>query len=115
MTPKEKLIDLMRAAEESCPTDQPLFDAIADTMINAGVIVPPVKLGQTVWLIKPNAYRNKLVETEVEKIVFKSKMGLYMKLSCDELYETSCWSIGKTVFFTQEEAEMALAERSNKQ
>lgn len=31
-----------------------------------------------------------------------------MKLSCNAMYETSCRSIGKTVFLTREDAEKAL-------
>ena len=79
---------------------------IADYLIANGVIVPPCKVGQIVWLIR----NGKIEETTVEKIVLKGK-GLYLKLLCNSFYETTCRSIGKTVFFTSEEAEKAL-ERS---
>ena len=80
----------------------------ADYLIANGIIVPPCKVGQTVWFIR----NGKIVETEVEKIILKSK-GLYLKLGCNAMYETSCNSISKTVFLTREEAEKALAERQN--
>ena len=80
---------------------------VADHLLSNGVIVPPVSVGQTVWFVR----NEKIIETKVEKIVLKSK-GLYLKLGCNAMYETSCNSIGKTVFLTKEEAEKALAERS---
>lgn len=65
----------------------------------------PCNIGKTAYFIR----NNKIVETAVEKIVIK-KNGIYLKLSCNAMYETSCKSIGKTVFFDREEAEKALEE-----
>lgn len=69
------------------------------------LVVLPCKVWDTVWFIRP--HENEAVETVVEKMVAKGN-GLYMKLSCNKMYETSCNSIGKTVFLTREEAEAAL-------
>ena len=77
----------------------------ADYLIENGVICPPCKVGQIVWLVRDG----KIEETTVEKIVLKDK-GLYLKLLCNSFYETTCKSIGKTVFLTREEAEKALKE-----
>lgn len=63
----------------------------------------PCKVGDICWFIRSN----KIIKTTIEKIVLKEK-GLYLKLSCNSVYETTCRSIGKTVFFTYEEAEKAL-------
>ena len=63
----------------------------------------PCNIGKTAYFIR----NNKIIETAVEKIIIK-KNGIYLKLSCNAMYETSCKSIGKTVFFDQEEAEKAL-------
>lgn len=73
----------------------------------------PCKVGDTVWFIRNigDKSREKITETSIEKIVMK-KTGLYIKLDCNAVYETSCNSIGKTVFLTKEEAEKALKERS---
>ncbi len=68
----------------------------------------PCKVGDICWLIANNG----IIKTAVEKIVAKEK-GLYLKLSCNSLYETTCRSIGKNVFFTYGEAEKALKERDN--
>ena len=63
----------------------------------------PYNIGKTAYFIR----NDKIIETAVEKIVIK-KNGIYLKLSCNAMYETSCKSIGKTVFFNHEEAEKAL-------
>lgn len=65
----------------------------------------PCNIGKTAYFIR----NNKIIDTSVEKIVIK-KTGTYLKLSCNAMYETSCKSIGKTVFFDLEEAEKALEE-----
>lgn len=66
----------------------------------------PCKVGTPVFFLRDQ----NIIETSVEKIIFKGK-GCYIKLECNAMYETSCQSIGKTVFFTRESAEKALAER----
>jgi hypothetical protein len=71
------------------------------------LIEVPCKVGDKVWLIRTSNIKPELVETEIEKVVLK-KRGLYVQLSCNSFYETSCNSIGKTVFFTEAEAEEAL-------
>lgn len=68
----------------------------------------PCNIGKTVYSIRRN---NKILETSVEKIIIK-KNGIYLKLSCNAaMYETSCKSIGKTVFFDREAAEKVLEEK----
>ena len=69
----------------------------------------PCKVGTPVFFLRDK----NIIETNVEKIIFKGK-GCYIKLKCNAMYETSCQSIGKTVFFTRESAEKALAERGMK-
>jgi hypothetical protein len=61
----------------------------------------PVELNQKVWLVR----NGKIEETFVEKLVFKDN-STFMKLFCNAMYETSCRSIGKTVFLSLEDAEM---------
>jgi hypothetical protein len=115
MNERERLADLIRTTPKlnfpsgsraQGKTYQTALN-MADHLLANGVILPPCKLGDRVWFIQS---RGKIAETNVEKIVLKGK-GIYIKLACNAMYETSCNSIGKTVFFTQEEAEKALAER----
>lgn len=75
-------------------------------------VVLPCKIGDPVWFVgtsTANRLNKGVIETSVEKLVLK-KGGVYMKLACNAMYETSCKSIGKTVFFTRAEAEAALAK-----
>jgi hypothetical protein len=62
----------------------------------------PCRLGQKVWFVK-DRNKKEIVETSVEKIILKSG-GWYIKLACNSMYETSCRSIGKTVFFSYNDA-----------
>lgn len=94
---------------EKCFANSCRIGELADHLIANGVIVSPCKVGDRVWYIPLN---EKLTETTVEKIVLKNG-GLYLKLSCNSFYETSCRSIGKTVFFTAKEAENALNQRKD--
>lgn len=66
----------------------------------------PCKVGTPVFFLRDQ----NIIETSVEKIIFKGK-GCYIKLKCNAMYETSCQSIGKTVFFTREAAEKAFEKR----
>ena len=82
--------------------------------VNATVF--PCKIGDPVWFVgtsNTNRLNLGVIEATVEKLILKSG-GIYMKLSCNAMYETSCRSIGKSVFFSKEEAEAALAERTKK-
>ena len=74
-------------------------------------IISPVKLYHTVLFARnPDREPDNVVETTVQKIICKNNGGVYMKLSCNAMYETSCNSIGKTVFLTPEAAKAALKE-----
>ena len=65
----------------------------------------PVELGQKVWRVRE--YENEVVEATVDKLIYKAGRT-FMQLSCNAMYETSCRSIGKTVFLSREEAEKHL-------
>ena len=76
---------------------------------SAYFIEVPVEIGQLVWFI-----RNKqVIATYVEKIILKHN-GLYLKLACNSMYETSCKSIGKTIFLKKQDADKAVGKESNK-
>lgn len=72
------------------------------------VVEFPVELGQRVWMVR--TYSNEVEEAAVEKLIFKSERT-FMQLSCNAMYETSCRSIGKTVFLSKEEAEESLKSK----
>ncbi len=62
----------------------------------------PVELGQRVYLVR--TYTNEVEVATVDKLIYKFGRT-FMQLSCNAMYETSCRSIGKTVFLSREEAE----------
>ena len=68
----------------------------------------PVELGQKVWMVRDR--KNTVEEAIVEKLIFKSGRT-FMQLSCNAMYETSCRSIGKTVFLSLEEAELHISNK----
>lgn len=91
--------------------------AVADHLLANGVIVPPVKVGQTVYdaseFIDGHPYAE-IYEFSADEITISKdrKTGEYI-FSFDGMDYTYD-EFGKTVFLTKEEAEKALAERSEK-
>ena len=87
---------------------------LAGYLLKNGVIVPPCKVGDTVYMIYNIPLVRGVVELTVENIVIginPSKCNLYCKHesgSKDMFYKES---FGKVLFFTKEEAENALKER----
>ena len=150
MTDREKLIELISVAEDKCDS---IYDCdsceyvlpgscrkelIADYLLANGVIVPPCKVGDIVYVItvKRPCYacvlctdfchkscsfddRNKL-EIKIARVCGIEKNGEINKVHLEidkskicHSYEYTCWfqDFGKTVFITKEEAEEKLKER----
>ena len=136
---RDRLIELIGEyhahPERFCPrmeTDQPCsgckydlgFECnqdgkLADHLLANGVIVPPCKVGQTVYrvsfvhktveMLKVEGFLRNVASWKVHCMKFipkwlgNQKEHIYIQFS----------AFGKTVFLTCEEAEKALAERSN--
>ena len=109
MTERERLIELIQNAVDGCARHW--AEVIADHLLANGVIVPPCKVGQTVWCIynytKPKEFQIAILSMSENHYSFtiETKDGVY-KHYCDKE------AVGKYVFFTREEAEKALKERS---
>ena len=104
-------------------------DELADHLLANGVIVPPCKVNDTVW-VNWERYKGKK-ETHPVKVYalrYDTKKNS-MRICVDGKFEISAYggdythyyngtfawnSVGKTVFLTREEAEKALAEREGK-
>lgn len=100
-----------KACEEMCDAilnweEEEICERFKD---KSRIVELPVVVGQQVWFVR----NGKIEETIVEKVVLKHR-GLHIKLGCNAMYETSCNSIGKTVFLTREEAEEALRKEREK-
>ena len=100
------------------------FDSwLADDLLANGVILPPCKVGDRVFIIEKeyrlNKVEHKIITCEIEFIYVSSKTKRYhtKKLECpymDNGFNFRPKDIGKTVFLTKEEAEQKLKEREGK-
>ena len=103
---RDRLVELMKEASYYLDVTDVVCNRVADHLIENGVIVPPCKVGQQVWYLRN---KTEIITSKIEKIILKQG-GLYIKLSCNSFYETSCNSIGKTIFFSVQELEQKLKE-----
>ena len=122
MTERERLVELLEEAEGQVNNDLPTIEEIADYLLANGVIVPPCKVGDTVFIIDNRDMLDidpsvcSVVEDEIYEMGYgKTQSGelkwLFLVIeSGEDFYDDE---VGKTVFLTKEDAERALAERSN--
>ena len=112
---RDRLIELLNKSGASF--ERALPEEIADYLLAEGVIVPPCKVGQTVYYLTS-------IDTEKELNVSEIFRGTVQALGFDGndiwlsakytnglFYYHKGVDFGKTVFLTREEAERALAER----
>ena len=87
--------------------------AIADHLLANGVIVPPCKVGQTVYVLGQTGHTPTVLEGEVVQFVFNNG-NHHIDLCFDNswVWDYHIEDVGKTFFLTKEEAENALKERS---
>lgn len=114
---RDKLIELISQMQD-CGEKETDFtthirtnERLADYLIANGVIVPPCKIGDTVYY--PAFGIDRVLLYKVISIKLNSK-GLYVvcenRLSKSQMTHRAI-QIGKTIFLTKEEAERALAEK----
>ena len=128
MTDRERLIELIKQSTQKCDTtdcnrckywntNDCGAARMADILIKNGVIVPPCKVGDELYCVYSPPYpanpadKGKwfMGEFEVARFHYGIK-GLSIEMYGYGTVKES--EIGKTVFLTREEAEKALAERS---
>ena len=141
---RDRLIELIKEGEDRTPCAfDPEYDcedkkcgdcvreAIADHLLANGVIAPPCKVGDTLWIrwSLSQGHKKDIYPVKVYALRFDTKKnnkricveGHFKITSYGGSYThyyngTFAWeSIGKTVFLTKEEAEKALAEREGKE
>lgn len=111
---KEILSNMIQNSVDVCAKD--CADVIADRLLAEGVIVPPCKVGDVVWVLNRSRgaiYGNKVVCIKVRgespnkntiRVEHHNKMA-------EASYRKYTWSqFGKQVFLSKEEAEKTLAE-----
>ena len=93
-----------------------IYDFLADYLLANGVIVPPCKVGQTVYYISKNPINlsvqaNTIYEADVVRII-TTHLGtslviqIHNEYGCTEIPDINKW--GEEVFASKEEAEQAL-------
>ena len=135
---RDRLIELLQEAEKKCQDTKQCENCIgfgmgnecvnylfANYLLANGVIVPPCKIGQTVWLCtSPENIRGydfdgdgeqkEIFECVVENITFYSSGTHQVRCYCNGKFVAHYLSfsdLGKTVFLTREEAEARLKGR----
>ena len=117
MTERERLMELLKQidfdyTEECCERSEngslpyhPLEEFFADHLLTNGVIVPPCKVGDTVYVCFS---RTRVIECKVAQIIIEHIEEIGMSFICygGMRFDMRHW--GKTVFLTREEAEKAL-------
>ncbi len=92
---------------------------LADYLIENGVILPPVKVGDIVYVVfKQHIYPVTVSAVKIDTKTNAKRFCVEAWIQDDRMYAhryaaTYKWeSVGKTVFLTQEEAENAFVKRS---
>lgn len=115
MTERERLIELINKARDEYPTVplvngcKPTFtEFLTEQLLSSGVIVSPVKVGQTVWF--PSEYHDRPYPITITYIEVFGEGMLIHSFDGGEWYGED---IGEILFLTQEEAEIELERRKN--
>ena len=107
MTDRERLINLIDKVlvkyDRGCLPF--VMDEIADHLLANGVIVPPCKVGQTVYELRCNDPFSEDISIDIVPSTVKD----FAILTTEDIHGMA--GVGKTVFLTKEEAEKALKER----
>ena len=103
MTDRERLIDLIIETKRTDPETGSFTEYLADYLISNGVIVPPCKVGDTVYHLYP---KQGIKSNKVKRI----QVGTYGMMIADRNGVFRADEINKTVFLTSEEAEKSLKE-----
>lgn len=115
MTEREKLIELLNVAVGDCDLTNYEVMLVADYLLSNGVIVPPCKVRDKVYVIR----QNKVKQCDVvfiglsadERCSHFNFVEYYADGTFYKSYSMVFDVIGKTVFLTKEEAEKALKEK----
>ena len=112
---RDRLIELIRtgAYKHEVTIENyviPTSDYLADYLLANGVIVPPCKVGQTVYVISRYYTGSwEMYECSIDNItIYEKNTFLSMSSKGKFTFGEEVSQIGKTVFLTREEAEQAL-------
>lgn len=116
---RDRLIELLEKADETVIgfSIEGDMGVLADHLLAEGVIVPPCKVGQTVYAIELLNHKE-IYECRVNEICMSAGNNNFVVLDrfiggfiCSGIVR-NIQSFGKTVFLSREEAEEALERRA---
>lgn len=116
---KDKLIETIRAVPIAGKTYEEYVEAVAEKLIDEGVIVPPVKVGTTLYFLYNSPYADK---PDLTPRIYKTanwyfevdKTGIVINTSDIHSFNKKYdYYLGEAVFLTREEAEQALKGANN--
>lgn len=116
MTDRDRLIELVKASvygniDEGFYGPELHSENVADYLLSNGVIVPPCKVGNTVWWLDKNRVLDMIC---VGFLKTHKKLLVTIARNTND-FTTHYYAIwNKEVFLTKEEAEKALKEREEK-
>lgn len=112
MNEKEKLINLSCAAGWNLFTDSNAINQVADHLTAKNVAIPPVNVGQTVYLVRcPFNHELFVSEEIIEKVRIEyTKDGILRKFG-NRSFEAYDIDLGETVFTDKKAAEAKLAAK----
>lgn len=108
---RKRLVELIRCGVNKHESNIenyvfPIWEFIADHLLDNGVVVPPVKVGDKVWAL---VYGNEIHEYKIIRMVPAEEFISYSVVRKNgNLLGFSGYDIGKEVFLTREEAEARL-------
>ena len=120
---KQKIIETIRAVPIAGKTYEEYVEAVAEKLIDEGVIVPPCNVGDTVYktLItddtkEPAIWEVVITYGEIDMRAVSEKSYLIGHIKDENCgVDIDFCEFGKTVFLTREEAEQALKGANNEQ
>ena len=117
---RDRLVELLKGAETKVTErlSKPLaleewLGIYADHLIENGVIVPPMKLGQMCFKPHYSNWSDEVRQYRVSSITQKADGSFKMRLTdliTKSVFEITPDKLGKTVFLTKEQAEQKLKE-----
>lgn len=118
MTERERLIELLDIAVGDCNLTDTEVKIVADYLLANGVVVLPCKIGGKLYDAGEFFFEGcscpEIYELQDDEMtIHKRQYGEEYRFTYDSFY-IGHDDIGKTVFLSREEAEKALAERSNR-
>ena len=119
---KQRLIELIEAKQDAGIYETPGFQPIgsvsneelADHLLANGAVVPPVPVGGTMWAVSNNVYHPSVEEVVITYIYLRwDGASVSFTLVTNNVYANSYkdYEVGKSIFFTEEEAQREFAER----